>query len=260
MKPLGATQAYFQAHVLTGDRAIEAEIEGSSEEFRSVRLGIYRDAYRLRLTEVLGTDYEVLRKYVGSELFDALAGEYLAAHPSTYRNVRWFGGGLAQFLRTATRYAHHPVLAELAQFEWTLGLAFDSADDDPVRFEDMAAIPAHAWAELRFLPRAGLHVIDLTTNAVAIWQEIDARDSFEVVASPEPVTWAIWRKKHSPFFRSLASDEAWALKAMLEGQTFGEICIGLCQWATQEETPARAAGMLRAWIEEGWVGELLVKA
>ena len=257
-RQLAATEARFQANVLAGDPAIDAEIDGDSEAFRDTRLGIYRDAYRLRLIEVLGTDYEVLHKYLGDALFDAAARDYLAAHPSIFRNVRWFGARLAEFLRATPRYATHPVLAELAQFEWTLGLAFDSPDEDAVRFEEVAAVPPEAWSELRFSPHAALRVIDLRTNAVAIWKEIDDKDSFEVDISAEPVTWAIWRKQHSPFFRSLADDEAWALKAMLARASFGEICAGLCAWVAEEEAAARAAGLLRGWVEEGWIAELLI--
>ena len=257
-KHLAATEAHFQANVLAGDPAIDGEIDGDSEEFRNTRLGIYRDAYRLRLIEVLGTDYEVLKKYLGDELFEAAAGDYIAAHPSTFRNVRWFGGWLAEFLRATPRYAAHPVFAELAQFEWTLGLAFDSPDEDAVRFEEVAAVPPAAWSELRFSPHAALHVIALRTNAVAIWKEIDDKDRFEVEISAEPVTWAIWRKQPSPFFRSLADDEAWALKAMLARASFGEICAGLCEWVAEEEAAARAASLLRGWVEEGWIAELLI--
>ena len=257
-RQLAATEARFQANVLSGDPAIDAEIDGDSEAFRDTRLGIYRDAYRLRLIEVLGTDYEVLHKYLGDALFDAAARDYLAAHPSIFRNVRWFGARLAEFLRATPRYATHPVLAELAQFEWTLGLAFDSPDEDAVRFEEVAAVPPEAWSELRFSPHAALRVIDLRTNAVAIWKEIDDKDSFEVEISAEPVTWAIWRKLHSPFFRSLADDEAWALKAMLARASFGEICAGLCAWVAEEDAAARAAGLLRGWVEEGWIAELLI--
>ncbi len=129
-KQLAAIEAHFQDNVLTGDPAIDNQIEGDTAEFRNTRLGIYRRAYRLRLIEVLGTDYEVLRAYLGDELFDKLAGDYIAAHPSTFRNVRWFGGKLAEFLRSTPRYAGHPELADLAQFEWSLGQAFDAPDQD----------------------------------------------------------------------------------------------------------------------------------
>ena len=259
MKHLARIQAQFQAHVLSGSPAIDSEIGGASAEIRSARLGIYRDAYRLRLIEVLGTDYDVLRKYLGDELFDAAASDYVGAHPSTFRNVRWFGGGLAQFLRTMSRYAEHPVLAELAQFEWTLGLAFDSTDSRVVRFEDVAALPPEAWSELRFAAHDSLHAIDLRTNTVAIWKSIDARDGFDVDVAADPVTWAIWRKGHSPFFRSLENDEAAALKAMLDRASFGEICGVLCEWIDEDKAALRAAGLLRGWVEEGWIAELLVE-
>jgi hypothetical protein len=256
---LAATEAHFQDNVLTGNPAINGEIEGDSEEFRNTRLAIYRDAYRLRLIEVLGTDYEVLHAYLGDELFNALAGDYIAVHPSTFRNVRWFGGKLAEFLGTMPRYAEHPELAELAQFEWTLGQAFDSPDEDAVRFEEVAAVPPEAWADLRFRPHPSLRRMRLRTNAVTIWKEIDNEgSSFEPETLPEPVNWAIWRKQHSPFFRSLENDEAWALTAMLSQASFGEICAGLCEWVAEEEAAARAAGMLRGWVEEGWIAELLI--
>src|SRR3954470_15703051 len=100
VKQLAATQLLLQAGILAGDCAIEREIQGEDDDFRSVRLGIYHDAYRLRLVEVLGKDYPVLRKYLGDESFDGAALAYLTAHPSTFRNVRWFGRRFAEFLRS----------------------------------------------------------------------------------------------------------------------------------------------------------------
>ena len=258
-KQLAVTEAHFQDNVLTGDPVIDSQIEGDSAQFRDTRLGIYRNAYRLRLIEVLGTDYEVLHAYLGDALFDTLAGDYIAAHPSTFRNVRWFGGKLAEFLRSTPRYAEHPELAELAQFEWSLGQAFDSPDADAVRFEQVAAVAPEVWAELRFKPHPALRLLELRTNAVAIWKAIDNDDSScapETFA--EPVTWAVWRKQHSPFFRSLEADEAWALKAMISQATFGDICAGLCEWVAEAQAAARAAGLLRGWVEAGWIAELLI--
>ena len=256
---LSITESRFQDNLLTGDTAIDSRIEGETAEFRSMRLGIYRNAYRLRLIEVLGTDYEVLRAYLGDALFDALAADYIAAHPSTFRNVRWIGGKLAAFLRSTPRYAEHPELAELAQFEWSLGQAFDSPDTDAVRFEEVAAVAPQAWAELRFKPHPALRLLELRTNAVAIWKGIDNEGrSCAPQTFPAPVTWAVWRKQHSPFFRSLDADEACALKAMSSQASFGEICAGLCAWVTEEEAAARAAGMLRGWVKEGWIEQLLI--
>src|SRR3954466_7897082 len=100
MKQLAQIQAKFQDYVLGGNPVLAGEIEGDNEEVRETRLAIYRNAYRLRLIEVLSTDYEVLRAYMGGAPFDALADDYVAAYPSTFRNVRWFGSKLAEFLES----------------------------------------------------------------------------------------------------------------------------------------------------------------
>ncbi len=259
MKLLAGIEARFQDNVLAGTAAIVADIEGRDDAFRDQRLGIYRDAYRLRLAEVLARDYEALHTCLGDEAFGELARAYLAAHPSTFRNVRWFGGLLARFIEDSPHYASHPEFSELAQFEWALASAFDSPDDSPVRFDDVAAVPPAAWAGLRFRPHPGLQILELRSNAVAIWKAVTAgapASAAEVADSP--VTWVVWRKAYSPYFRSMASDEAWAANALIARSSFGDLCAGMCEWVPEEQAAARAAGLLRGWVEDGWIVELML--
>lgn len=254
MSPLNVTQARFQAYVLARDSAIVREVAGSDEVFRRDRLDIYYNAYRLRLAEALATDYEILKAYIGDELFDAIVGEYIDTYPSVFRNVRWFGGRVADFLRDASLYAEQPILADLARFEWTLGLAFDAADAAALRFEDVAAVPPEAWTRMRLKPHPALHVVELRTNAVAVWNELrNANRGIAPETLPEPLRWVIWRKEFSPYFRSLEADEAWALEAMMNHLSFGEICGGLCQWLAEDQAAPRAAALLRGWVDEGWI-------
>jgi hypothetical protein len=258
MSSLLRIESGFQDYVLGTDAGIAAEIDGGDEDFRRSRLDIYRDAYRLRLTEVLGSDYPALRSHAGGEWFEAMAAGYIAAHPSVFRNVRWFGAAVPGFLREQPGHPDRPVLADLAQFEWTLGLAFDSPDQDATDFADVAAITPDAWPDLRFEVHGSLQTLELRTNAVAIWKAIVAGGP-AVAAEPlaETVVWAIWRKALSPFFRSLAADEAWALSAMRDGRNFGEICAGLCDWVPEDEAAPRAAQLLRGWVDEGWIAGLI---
>lgn len=258
MSSLPLTESRFQDYVLGTDSGIAAEIAGDDEAFRRARLDIYRDAYRLRLIEVLGSDYPVLKSYAGDEWFEAAATGYIAAHPSVFRNVRWFGAAMPGFLRKQPGQPDRPVLADLALFEWTLGLAFDSPDQEAVDFADVAAVAPDAWPDLRFEVHGSLQKLELQTNAVAIWKAISAGEP--VVAAErlaEPVAWAIWRKALSPYFRSLAADEAWALSAMRDGRNFGEICTGLCNWVAEDEAAPRAAQLLRGWVDEGWIAGLI---
>lgn len=256
MSGLLRLESGIQAYVLDGEAGIVEKIAGRDDAFRRQRLDIYRDAYRLRLGEVLESDYPALHSSLGAQAFEALAAEYLAAHPSTFRNVRWFGGALAGFLRG---HDPDPMHAELAQFEWTLGLAFDAPDLPAVAFADVAAIAPEAWTDLRLQAHPCLQQLKLRTNAVAVWNAFTAEQPAlpgEVLESA--VEWAVWRKNHAPWFRSLPQDEAWALAAMREGSTFGEICAGLCDWVAEAEAALRAAQLLRGWVDEGWIAGLRV--
>lgn len=257
MSALPLMESAFQDYVLGTDSGISREISGGDDAFRKTRLDIYRDAYRLRLVEVLGSDFSILRSYAGEEWFEAAATDYIAAHPSVFRNVRWFGAAFPAFLSEQPGDAGRPELAELARFEWTLGLAFDAADQEATGFAEVAAVAPEAWSDLGFRAHPSLHVLDLRTNAVAIWKTVsgvDAQDAPAVAAGP--VTWAIWRKDLSPYFRSLSPDEAWALSALRSGSSFGEICAGLCEWVSEEEAAPRAAQLLRGWVDEGWIAGL----
>lgn len=258
MSTLPLIESDFQEYVLGKGSAFAGEIAGADDEFRRTRLDIYRDAYRLRLVEVLGNDFPALKAHAGTEWFDAMATGYLAAHPSVFRNVRWFGAGFAGFLQEQPGHAGRPILADLAQFEWSLGLAFDAADQESAGFADVASVAPESWPGLRFRPHASLQLLELRTDAVAVWKSTGGDEPGEFSEAVSGLTtWAIWRKDLSPHFRSLAPDEAWALRAMREGASFGEICAGLCDRVNEEEAAPLAAQLLRGWVDEGWIAGLV---
>jgi len=260
MSALLRTQSAFQGYVLRGDGDIAGEIAGPDEAFRNTRLGVYYDAYRLRLIEVLGSDFETLKAFAGEAAFDSLARAYIDAHPSEFRNVRWFGGRLASFLREDARYRDRPVLAELADFEWTLGLAFDAPDAPALAFDDLAALPPESWATIAFQAHPSLHSLALRWNIPALWNAIERRETPpEPVSSGESITVAVWRKDYNSHFRSLPDDEARMLRAAMDGASFPEMCERLALEHGEDAAAARAAELLRGWVDQGWLSGYVLK-
>ena len=141
MSRLRALQQDFQHYVLLPDGRMDNQVGASAQASAQERLGIYANAYRLRLLEALDTDFPGLHTLVGDEEFDRLGRAYIDAHPSQHFSLRWYGHQVAAFLRATPPYADHPVLAEMAQFEWAMSLAFDADDSPLVTVEDMLALP-----------------------------------------------------------------------------------------------------------------------
>jgi hypothetical protein len=254
MSGLTHTEQLFQEYVLGAGDGIAGEIAGEDEAFRALRMGIYRNAYRLRLEEVLENDYPALRALVGDAAFGELAQAYVAARGSGFRNVRWFGGGLPDFLSEDAPFRDRAALAELARFEWTLGLAFDAADAPALGFGEIAAVAPEAWSGMGFVAHPALQLLECRTNAVAIWKAVQQRESVPAESTQAaPESWAVWREAFSPFYAPLAVDEACAVVAMRAGEDFGAICDRLCEWHDAQDVAVRAAALLRGWVDRGWI-------
>ena len=127
-------QDKFQRAILAGDDAVLKDIPDGPHETKENLLGIYRDAYVLRLIDVIGADHERLHTYLGDDSFRAMARAYIATNPSRHRNARWFAQRLPEFLRSHEPYAKQPVLSELAALERALNDAFDGADAPVVSY------------------------------------------------------------------------------------------------------------------------------
>lgn len=254
MVTLRQLQNDFQAYLLARDDRLHGQIVGDVRVSAEERLGIYADAYRLRLLEALSTDYPGLHTVAGDDEFDALGRAYIDACPSHHFSLRWFGDRLSEFLRTTEPYSRYPVFAEMAAFEWAMSDAFDSPDSATTRIADMAAIPATDWPGLTFTPHASLRRLDLRWNVPAIRKAHDSEQEPPALAENEfPVAWIVWRQELATYYRSLEVDEAWALDALRRGENFAALCEGLTEWIDAQHVAVHVAGLLKRWISDGLI-------
>lgn len=249
-------QRAFQDYVLAGDAGFTAAVRDTSKADRVTLLDVYREGYALRLVEVLTIDYPAVLAMVGGEAFDRMARDYIATHPSHAASVRWFGRHLEGFLARTAPYNGRPAAIEMARFEWALGEVFDSPDVAPLGAEEVMAVPPEAWETIAFAPLPSLMRLDFAYDVPPAWsrrEEVEC-GTLEVGLLPEPARWIVWRPEHMSNFRSLEPDEAVMLDAMIEGRPFPELCEALLPYVEEDQAAARAAGLLRAWVEEGLIG------
>lgn len=186
---------------------------------------------------------------------DGILSKGRRAELSERDTVRWFGRHLADFLTATAPYDSSPAAAEMARFEWALGEAFDAPNATPVPAAELIALPAEAWETLSFVPLPSLHRLLLSFEVPQAWQKREQVEpgDLEVAAASGPVPWVIWRPERTTHFRSLEPDEADMLEAMVEGWTFPEMCGALLPHVGEDQAPARAAGVLRDWVEAGMI-------
>jgi hypothetical protein len=243
----------FQACVLRNDLDMAGQVVGDVRADAAERVRVYVEAYRLRLLEILQNNFTGLHGLLGDEQFDAMGRTYIETHPSTHPSVRWFSRQLEGFLRSTPPFDTHAYLAEMAAFEWAQAMVFDAADEPAVSMQDLASLLPEAWAELRLRFGAAMQRLDCVWNVPTAWARLEAGEEPGLELGEGPRPWLLWRADLTTHWRSLTTDEAWALDAAKDGKSFAELCEGLCQWHAPEAVAMQAASYLKLWLNDGLI-------
>jgi hypothetical protein len=257
---LAELERAVQRHIHDGG-PLPAALETAVAPPAGERWQIYREAYRLRLTEALATQFPALAARAGRAAFTELAAAFIAATPSVHRSIRDYGSELPTRLAATAQDVEGELWAELGAFEWRLATAFDAAPGTPAAPADLADVAAGDWPRLRFRAVPSLARLATSTNAVAAWRAAKAAAEAARAAAPvrEPAAerhgrteWLILRPELDTEFRSIPADEAAALDQLLAGASFGELCEHLAASLGDDGAAAlAAAGWLKGWLQAG---------
>ncbi len=255
MSQLAKLQTDFMSYLYDDVKgaAFKAQIINDKKVGAKKRLGIYYDAYRLRIIGVLGGDYPNLKKYLGDDVFERTARSYIEHYPSTYFNMRWVGQHMHAHLTKSL--PQHLVAAELARFEWALGVAFDAEDCPILQLQDMAAIPSENWGGVMLKTHPSAQLLAFQYNTIACWQALN-QDEPPPKVHKIGLPVLVWRKGLDSYFRSLEHLEMLALQKVMQGSTFAELCEFLqggsvVEGFTEELAMQTAAQYLSTWLGDG---------
>ena len=262
---LRAQQLAFAA--ATADGAETGSLLAADPQGGPPRLGVYRHAYRARLTEALADNFEILARAMGDEAFAALADAYITSHPSGHPSIRWFGHRLADFMAASVLadegLVPHPAFIDLARMDWALRAAFDAADAPTVGREALAGLAPEDFAAMKLTAHPSVQQVRLAWAIEAAWRALREHDpdggSEPELPAPEedPHTLLAWRRGLETVWRSAEPAEAALLQGLAAGETFAE----LCERAAAIEDDAmdaaqRAASTLARWLDEGLISQL----
>ncbi|MBS0226893.1 MAG: putative DNA-binding domain-containing protein [Proteobacteria bacterium] len=242
-----AHQVALQDWLMHGNAALSGCIDGDR---RDQRMRIYGDAYRLRLTDILANDFPVLHALVGEDMFDALAGGYLHAHPSRHPSVRHFGCDFPDWLR---QQEHPSTWSMLADFEWAQGEAFDAVDAAAIALTDIAALPADAWPGLRLTLHPAIRRVHAPDCIPEIVEAHHAGRPLPSMKDCDPSDWLLWRADFRVHWRRLDADEAMLLDMVAGSATFADLCAQLSTQTPETTAALRVVSLLKLWITDGLV-------
>jgi len=219
-------------------------VRGYDDSDRKTRIGVYADAYFLRLRDVLREDFPRVAALVGPAQFDEVVKGYLEAFPSRWPSVRHLGHALPEFLRHRTDMPK--CLADLAELEWARIEVFDAPDAECATIEDFISVPPDAWPALRFSAIPAFKTLRAQYPVHQLWS---GGRSLEVKAADTSLR--VWRANDCRVFHAPMDErESAALTKMISGEPFAAICETFADLPGAGAAQESAALLVR-WIEDG---------
>jgi len=245
--------AYLQGHTAKGQDDICKHIVQQGKVATAQRLGIYQNAYKVRLKETIDTDHQILGRYLGDDLYEQMMNAFIKQCPSQHFSLRHFADPLPDFLNGQAPFNDHPQIAELARFERLLLVAFDARDAKRTPLDTLTQLASDKWPniKLRFHPSVQLFVSPW--NVVHMWQQLKQDQ-----APPEPVqeknTWLVWRNhERLTEFRPIDHIAVTMLEMFQRGKNFADVCQALLEYLPEQEVSPSALNILLNWFELGLI-------
>lgn len=286
MTSLQKTIESFQEYVLRKKEETPSQIAGSVDH-RLSRMGVYREAYLVRLIEVLSLSFPGLLKLLGESFFESLCEDYLDAFPSHSFTVRHVGHHLASFLRDQgvsyqkrlsadfsqweeipfSRYfvlenpqdreailGHvFPVCSEMAAFERLLENTLEASDAPHITIEELKGIDPSRWEDLQFTVHPSVTIAYFSYDVPQCWQHMFMEGSQpQLDPQPIPKAWLIWRYDRRNHFLSITAHQLAMLQMVQAGENFSEVCGMLLERnLPEEEVIPLVAQTLHTWVGYG---------
>lgn len=254
---LAHAQATFLAQVLDDEAAWPSQWDARMQR----GLVIHRNNYRHALMDAMHATFERTRRWIGESAFDAAAAHHLVLNPPTGWTLDDVGTGFSTTL--AGLFPRDPDVPDLAALEWAMHRAFTAADEPCM---DLAAW-GHAtrgfgeddWARMRLRPIAGLAVLDVRSDCVALWQSLAADGAGEEPAALEhAASVLVWRDDWQPVCRRVPRLEGEALRRIAAGASYGALCADLIEefGRSADEAAQQAGRLLAGWLHAGLLAGL----
>ena len=148
------------------------------------RFDVYRNNVVHSLIEAMGDAFPAIKKIVGDQFFDAMAGVYVRAHPPKTPMMMFYGQDFPTFLTNFEPAAHLPYLPDVAELELARRTSYHGADAEPADAMVLTTMPPETLMETRFTFVPSTVLFHTETPAHSIWQ-FNMVEPFKITATQE---------------------------------------------------------------------------
>lgn len=207
------------------------------------QLGVYVNAYRWRLFDVVAEDYPVLKTYLGEEKFESLINDFISAVQPQHFNVARYATLLPAYQQTHTTYDMFS--GELCVLETAITQLADAEETDALTPEQLAGMTPEALMESRLYPRKALQLFAFN-HPVNDYYKAAKEEAQHPAITQQPSFLAVFRHEDVVWRMDLEKQECQLLSALFAGER-----VGVALGALDESASANISEYFSRWMRNG---------
>lgn len=212
-------QTQFRAALLDPAMPVPGTLTDGAGRPAGRRFAVYRNNVAVSLTEALIDGFPACHQLMGDQMFRAMAGAYLRAHPPASPLMMQFGQALPEFMDAAPQLSNMRWIGDLARLELALRAAYHAADAPALDMATLAAIAPDDLPDQRFGLAPALRILRSDWPVWSIWQQ--AQDASAPPAQPGGEDVLIARVTYDPVAHRLRPGDATMIAALQAGEPLG---------------------------------------
>jgi hypothetical protein len=209
-------QSEFTNALLNPDLPTPDGLVDPSGRVAGKRFDVYRNNVVHSLITAMGDAFPAIKKIVGAEFFDAMAGLYVRAYPPHEPMMMFYGRDFPAFLADFEPAVSMPYLPEVARLELARRDCYHAADAEPVDAMDLTAMSPDALmaAKFSFVPSAILFSSNVPAHSIWHYNMVE---QFQITNPQEWVLLA--RPEFDVVVYQLDAGTHTILKTLQQGET-----------------------------------------
>lgn len=183
------------------------------------QLGVYVDAYRYRLKDVVSEDYPVLAHYLGRDAFDRLVSSFVEKTASEHFNIARYALGLNAFIEK--NISDNVFTQELASLETAIAQLMDAPQGSALSKSDVENIGVENLLMASFSLMPAAQLFEFTHDVNGYYSAVMKEDAPEAPLR-QPTHLAVFRHENTMWRMELDAQEYALLLRLSRGETLQE--------------------------------------
>jgi hypothetical protein len=211
-------QREFSLALLNREKGAPASIRGGASAER--RFEVYRNNVFASLVEALATRFPVCVSLVGEEFFRAMARTFVEMCPPKSPLLVEYGDGFGDFIDTFPPARSVPYLGDVARLEAARTRAYHAADAEPLKPDELAALPPCSWEDTRVGIHPSVQIVRSPYGVVTVWEAHAGTGTSSEIDASAPEDALIVRPELAVEIHRLPPGAAVFLSKLAEGASF----------------------------------------